>query len=220
VNRRPLLLAAALALAALAAAGLYAPPGPRSMRSFDPARVADLELAMWQAYYRKEKLRLGVLLVATLREQFRYSWLTATRAAYHLARAAAVFGDLRGDYERVLPDLERGYAIARDWTGAAFDPGVVARDELAWWVARRDQSTSDPHHVGALMAQLYADFYGVPRARVAGAALLRAQAGALRDHGGLGADWRGVGALLHESYQSLDAALRAGPLAAARKLAR
>ena len=31
------------------------PPGPRSLRAFDPDRTAALELDMWQAYYAKAK---------------------------------------------------------------------------------------------------------------------------------------------------------------------
>src|SRR5262245_17179527 len=107
------------------------------MRLFSPARLADLELRMWQADYAKERARLLGLLVTTLREQYRYSWATATREAFHLARAAATFSDLQGDYEQVLPDLEAAYATAKSWLGAGFDPKAVARAELAWWVARR-----------------------------------------------------------------------------------
>src|SRR5438093_12821359 len=99
-----------------------APVGPRTLRQFDPNRMADLELRMWQAYYAKQRLRLFGLLVTMLREQYHYSWATATHEAFYLARAAATFGNATSDYERVLPDLDRGYAIARSWLGARFDP--------------------------------------------------------------------------------------------------
>src|SRR5437870_10658952 len=82
-------------------AGIYAavpPPGPRSMRQFDPNRLADLELRMWQAYYAKQNVGLFTLLVTMLHEQYRYSWTTATREAFHLARAAATLGNARSDY--------------------------------------------------------------------------------------------------------------------------
>ena len=68
---------------------------------------------MWQAYYAKENVRLFGLLVTTLREQYHYSWLTATKEGYHLARAAATFGNARSNYEQVLPDLEAGYLTAK-----------------------------------------------------------------------------------------------------------
>src|SRR5437764_520278 len=85
--------------------GFHTPPGPRSARAFDPDRLADLELEMWQAYYRKDRTELFADLLIALREQFRYPWAKAASAGFHLARAAATFGDSEGDYQRVLPDL-------------------------------------------------------------------------------------------------------------------
>ena len=172
--------------------------------------MAELEVDMWRAYYRKEKVRLFGLLVTMLHEQNRYSWAKASRAAFHLARAAARFGDARSEYERALPDLERAYTIARDWNGAGFDPGEVARAELAWWVARRQPGMSSAD-VGGVIADEYALLYEVPRARVAGAAALRAEAAALRDRGGDKADWESVSRLLLESYRGLHAAVNTPP---------
>jgi hypothetical protein len=207
--RRRLLAVLIVAGSALFYAGcVHTPPGPRSLRAFNAERMADLELEMWQAYYAKEKLRLFRGLVTTLREQYRYTWTKAIRAGFHLARAASTFGDARSDYERVLPDLERAYAIARDWTRSGFDPAAVARAELAWWVARRVPGQDDAAQVGALIGMEYALLYEVPRERVASAALLRARAGKLRDQGGDRADWPAVSQLLRQSYRELEAAVR------------
>ena len=191
------------------AVAVRAPSGPRSLRVFDPDRLAELEVGMWQAYYAKDKFRLFRLLVATLREQYHYSWQRAVRAAYHLARAAATFGDASGDYDRVLPDLEAGYTIARDWTGSKFDPAAVARAELSWWTARRDPASGTGAAknavVAARMTELYTLLYDAPPARVAEAARLRVDAADLRDRGGV--DWKGVSYLLHQSYRSLHDAI-------------
>lgn len=193
-----------------------APSGPRSLRVFDADRLAELELGMWQAYYAKQRFTLFRLLVVMLREQYHYSWQKAVVAGYHLAKAAATFGEATGDYDRVLPDLEEGYAIARDWTGATFDPAAVARAELSWWTARRDPASgtgADKNRVvAARMTDLYALLYAAPRERVAEAARLRVEAADLRDRGAdaadfdrdpRGVDWKGVSYLLHQSYRSL-----------------
>ena len=177
------------------------------MRQFNPSRLADLEVRMWQAYYAKERVRLFSLLVTTLREQHHYSWAVAATEGFHLARAAATFGDLRSDYDIVLPDLEAGYAIARSWTGAGFDPRVVAKAELAWWVARRIPGQNSPEQVGALIADEYAVLYETTRARVETPALLRAQAAALRDAEAGKPDWVRIGVLLQASYRELLSAL-------------
>ena len=138
------LVVACVAAAATTYALTAAPAGPRSLRAFDPDRTAALELDMWQAYYAKERVRLFRLLVTLLREQYHYPWSTAAIEGFHLARAAATFGDATSQYETVLPDLEKGYATARQWLGAGFDPGRVARAELAWWVARRTKGAERP----------------------------------------------------------------------------
>jgi hypothetical protein len=207
--RRVVLLASVVLLAAAVwAVGFQVPPGPRSARVFEPDRLADLEAQMWRDYYQQQNLALFRDLVITLRQQFRYPWGKATRVGLHLARAAATFGTATGDYQRVLPDLEAAYTIARDWTGAHFDPAQVARAELAWWVARRDPRARSPENVGRLLAVLYARFYEVPESTVAEAGLLRARAAALRDRGGGAPDWPAISALLRGSYRSLRAAVR------------
>jgi hypothetical protein len=207
--RRGVLLVIVLAIGATAYAGfIHTPPGPRSLREFDPDRMAQLELDMWQAYYLKERLRLFRGLVTMLHEQYRYTWAKATQAAFFLARGASRFGDSTENYDRVRPDLERAYAIARDWTGSRFNAAAVARAELAWWTARRVPGQDGAEHVGALIGEEYALLYDVPPERVAQAAVLRARAARLRDDGGDQADWPAVEDLLRQSYRTLGAAVR------------
>ena len=185
------------------------PSGPRSLRVFDPDRTADLELDMWQAYYAKRNVHLFADLITLLHEQNRYSWVEATRAGFHLARAAARFGNLRSDYgSAVLPDLIAAYTIERDWMSARFDPAAVARAELAWWIARRVPGQNSAEQVGALIADENALLYDVQRDRVLEASTLRARAGKLRDDGGERADWATVGDLLRQSYRALHAAVQ------------
>ena len=131
------------------------------------------------------------------------TWWQASRMSYHLAHAAATFGNARSDYEQVLPDLTAGYRIARDWTGATYDPAVVARAELAWWVARRVPGQDSPE----LIAELNALLYSVPKEKVLEASVLRARAGKLRDQGGADANWFDVERLLRDSYRALHAAV-------------
>ncbi|HET9266956.1 MAG TPA: hypothetical protein VFO31_02280 [Vicinamibacterales bacterium] len=201
--RRPVLLVSFFLLAGLLALLFVAPPGPRSLKAFDPDRVADLEVDMWQAYYNKERVRLFRGLLTLLREQNRYSWARASQQAYYFAKAASTFGSATSGYDRVLPDLTKGYDVMRNWTNAGFDPETVARAELAWWAARRVPEQSDPANVGRLMALVNASIYGVPAERVSRASALRAEAAALRDRGGANADWNAVSTLLHLSYRQL-----------------
>ncbi|MFN7918019.1 MAG: hypothetical protein U0Q55_21910 [Vicinamibacterales bacterium] len=194
-------------LAALLGIAVVPPPGSGSIRAFDPDRVADLELAMWRAYYAKQRARLFALLVQTLREQYHFSYLTATTTGFHLAKAAATFGDASRNYERVLPDLEAAFASVAAHSSAPFDPRRAAAAELSWWVARRTPGENAPEQVGALMADMYAVVYSAPRADVLEAAVLRARAGALRDAAAAHPDWETIRVLLQESYRQLRASL-------------
>jgi hypothetical protein len=207
--RRRLRLVVAAVIAALIVYGVFVqtPSGPRSIREFEADRVASLEVDMWRAYYDKRNVRLFILLTELLREQRRYPWSKAVTEGFYLARPAARFARMRGDYDAVLPDLEQAYAMAKDWTGAAYDTRAVARAELAWWVARRDPAGRSPENVGRLIADLYAKMYGVPIERVATAGRLRAEAAALRDQTAREPDWPTIAALLQRSYRDLHAAV-------------
>jgi hypothetical protein len=200
-------IAVAIAAAFITAFAVTPPRGPRSMRQFRPARLAQLEVGMWQAYYAKDRVRLFALLVTMLREQYRYPWAIASVEAFHLARAASMFADLQGHYDVVLPDLEAAYEKARSWTGAAFDARAVARAELAWWIARRVPGQNSPEQVGRLIAEEYALLYETTPENVGAAALLRAQAAAMRDTEAAHPDWDGIARLLRASYDELLAAL-------------
>lgn len=192
-----------LALAVAAFTWARQPVGPRPLGAFNPDRVAALEVGMWEAYYEKQRVRLFALLVTTLREQYGFSWPTATAAAFSLAKAAVTFGDATGDYERTIPDLTRGFARIQAATAAPFEPAQVARAELAWWVARRTPGQDSPESVGDLIAELYAQLYGRPSGDMRDAGRLRARAAALRDAQATKPDWQTIATLLEGSYRSL-----------------
>jgi hypothetical protein len=208
MTRRRWIAAAAAGTVCVGAVALLMPGrGSRSLKDFDPDRMAALETDMWQAYYMHENVRLFRGLLVMLHEQYRYSWGKAAVAGFHLARAASTFSGIRTDYDRVVPDLERAYGIAREWTGSSFDPARVARAELAWWVARRVPGQDDAAHVGALIAEENALLFGVPAERVLHASTARAEAGRLRDDTAANPDWAVILNLLTTSYRELHAAV-------------
>jgi len=183
---------------------------PRWGRDFEPDRLARLELRAWKAYYRRQPARLFALLVLVNREQARASWLKSFVAAFWLARAAVRFGRSNGDYDRVLPDIERGY---RALEVAPDRLAMVARRELRWWVVRREIGETAGAAAGDAITALYSVLYDVPDAVVAEAGRLRGLAAEIRDRGGnadpdgpsgLGQSyWPKVGQLLRTAYRSL-----------------
>ena len=213
MRRRSLLtLIFVMLVVAAASYTFFAPPPgsrtPAAMRHFNASRVAELEVSMWQAYYAKDRLALFADLVMMLREQYRYSWSVAVQQGFYFARAAYRFSNIRTNYDaEILPDLEKGYRIAKDWSHADFDPQSVARAELAWWVARRIPGQDGPENVGKLIAEEYELLYGIPRSLLTTSGLLRAEAGALRDSQAGNPDWDEIGRLLQQSYIDLRTAL-------------
>ncbi len=182
---------------------------------FEPDRLADLETAMWKAYYRRQPARLFGLLIQGLHEQARVSWPRAIAASLFLTRAAAGFARSTGDYDRFAPDVARGYRLL------GLPPGVdaeeVGRRELRWWVVRREIGVSAGAAAGDAITRLYAALYGVPESTVAESGRLRGEAAEIRDRGatedpdgptGRGlAYWPEVAHRLRRSYRSLHAAL-------------
>ena len=114
--------------------------GAESLRVFDPDRLAEnLELDMWQAYYRHEQSRLFLDLVTTLRERYHCSLPSAARVGFHFARAASTFSGRTTTPDQVLPDLEQGYEVVSGCVEPSSNPVAVARAEPrgGWRGARR-----------------------------------------------------------------------------------
>jgi hypothetical protein len=182
---------------------------------FDPDRLADLETAMWKAYYRRQPARLFGHLLEGLREQGQASWPRAIAASLYLTRAAARFARSTGGYDRFVPDIARGYRLLG--LPATVDADEVARRELGWWVVRREIGLAAGQAAGDAITRLYAAIYEQPETAVAEAGRLRGEAAEVRDRGatadsdgptGRGrAYWPEVARLLRASYRSLHEAL-------------
>jgi hypothetical protein len=182
---------------------------------FDPDRLAALETGMWKAYYRRQPARLFGLLVKGLHEQAHASWPRSLAASLLLTKAAVGFARSTGDYERFGPTIARGYRILG--LPAGVDLEAVARNELRWWVVRREIGLAAGEAAGDAITATYAALYAVPPAQVAEAGRLRGLAAEIRDRGaaadpdgaaGRGASyWPEVAGLLRDSYRSLHAAL-------------
>jgi hypothetical protein len=185
---------------------------------FDPDRLADLETAMWKAYYRRQPARLFGFLVKAIREQAGVSWPRTLAASLFWTKAAAQFARSTGDYDRFAPDIARGYRLLG--LPDSVDAVEVARRELRWWVVRREIGLSAGAAAGDAITRLYAAIYDVPEATVAEAGRLRGEAAEVRDRGANddpdgpkargAAYWPTVARLLRESYRSLKTAVSAG----------
>ncbi|HET9370423.1 MAG TPA: hypothetical protein VFO19_09250 [Vicinamibacterales bacterium] len=178
------------------------PEGDRTLRAFDPARLAELERDVLEANDAKQHVRLYFAMAVMLREQDRYTWAKALDAGFHRARAMVAFRTTRTHVEdQLLPDLERVYQIEREWTNASFDPKAVARAEIVSWMARRRPELSNEDYISSLIAERDGLRYETSAAAVSGSSQLQARAALLIDAGN--PDWRLIGSLLKDAYGTL-----------------
>jgi len=186
--------------------------GARShdLRDFQPDEVGRLETAMWRSYYEKANLRLFGQLATLLREQYDLPVLRSHVAAFHAARAAALFqrGHSRSEYERALPDLQDFYSAIAKVAVQRFDVQRAARLELEWWIIHRERASHAAGDLTRSLAELQAEFYHVTPATLLDHAGERASAMLLRDvkaeNGDLGPDdWRQIELKLKNSWTLL-----------------
>ena len=150
----------------------------KSMRAFDPARLAYLETQNWAAYYQKRWGRLLQVSVGMVKEGFGLNFWQSLYAAYLVGRAeiaAAPFPD--NDVPRAEAYMRRFYALLKRIHHESFDVAQAARLEVNWWVVHRrlfGQAENQPL-VDALV-DLYAATFGVSPADVHEAAYRRAEA--------------------------------------------
>jgi hypothetical protein len=188
-----------------------APLAPRPWR-FDPDRVAHFEAAGWRAYYERDWLRLLRLIVALCQEQFRIPFPRSLLAAYYVTRAAAAWAPADHDAARVRDYYERFYAMARRWSGLAFDTARVADLELAYNDAHRRLSGSADGQKGDFvrtMVELHSALFGLSPRQATPSAVLRVMANNVVDGITAGrsqdvpGDWRRLESYLRRCYRSV-----------------
>lgn len=181
---------------------------------FDADAIAWLETRMWEAYYAKQDVRLFILLVRLVAQQFGLPWRRALRIALMLTRPAMRFARTRDNYAAVIPDIAAAYRRLQQECGSSFDADEVAARELQWWVVHRHPAEAGVEGLTDAIAALYGAVYRLPPSTVREAARLRAVA-ALRCDEGREREgvrdayyWKEVGDLLQRSYRALRMAVQ------------
>lgn len=183
-------------------------PRRTDLRQFDPTEVARLDAAMWRSYYDRKPLALFWQSTQLCRQQLGAPFWQSLVIAGHAAKAAFIFKDGRGrpDYARALPDLEAFYGAVAKLSDQPLNVPEAARDELEWWVIRRERDQHTPAEWAALQTRIVASIYHVPAAQCADYGRLRTEAMLLRDQKGntiTEADWQQVEQLLVQAWQAL-----------------
>ena len=192
----------------------------KTIRTFDPARVARLETENWEAYYQKRWGRLLQVSVGMVQEAFGLNFWQALQAAYLVGRAeiaAAPFPD--NDVPKAEAYMRRFYGLVKRVDHENFDVEQAARLEVNWWVVHRQNFLKeDSQPLVEALIDLYVATFRLPRERVYDAAFRRAEAMRYSDRWVNGSKASGdpllgqVEAELIKSYTALRAALEAAPM--------
>ena len=181
----------------------------KSLKQFNPERVANFEARMWRAYYRHNFLMLFFLLIGLVREFFGVDYFTAMRMGYHSALAATDFRLKKKtqseDKTRILKELTCFYKLIFDHSLEAFDYKKAAQLEMDWWFIDRYPDRYPISREEAL-AQGMAVVFNTDPTRLAGYADYRARAMVLQDEAEVDkkeSDWELVESLLIKSYEAL-----------------
>lgn len=180
-------------------------------------KMADAEVNSWKAYYAKDRLGIFENLTKMIGIQYDIKDPSLLRkVSFQLGLAVAKFGELprtasNEEYDKeVLPLLVTGYKSLKEATQSNWNEELAAKDDLAWWLARRKKGANSPENVGKLMAKLYRTVYGPSdNHHFNRAGFLRASAARYRDlckwhWGGIQEkDWSIIHSLLKDAYMEL-----------------
>ena len=153
------------------------------LRSFDPARVADLEFRAWVGYYRRDWAGVLRASVGLVRAGFGMSLPRTLYGAWLVLRANQLWAPADNDPDGARRCMQRFYALIRAAYGEPQDVAEAARLEVEWWRVHRERQrgTGDADPLVAAVTRLYAFLYGEPEAAVRPAAAQRVMAMDLSD---------------------------------------
>ena len=167
---------------------------PSRLRSFDPARVADLEYRAWVAYYRHDWHQALIAFVKLIRMGYGMNWHRTLYASWLALSAIRMWSPLPDNNPDGARDrMRQFYALVRLSHGEPASPAKAAEFEIDWWRVHREFQYSTGGSEDELVesvTRLYCYLFGEPEADVRPAAVHRVRAMGLSDQ------WVSEGCLL------------------------
>jgi hypothetical protein len=182
----------------------------RSLKQFNPEKVAKLEVGMWKAYYNRNFPKLLLLLVNLLHQQFGLNYFYSIVAAYYSGSAAMEFRRTRGDENAkiILGKLINFFKIVSDHSLEKFNYVKAAESELEWWLVDRYPERYSISRIDALKNNM-AIVYNTNPDKMESYARYRAEAMIIHDETKTkGADWQKIEPLLIRAYSALRSAIQ------------
>jgi hypothetical protein len=134
--------------------------------SFDPDRLAYLEVAGLRAYYDHRWFDMLKLVVELMHEQFNLSWLRSIQAAYYVTVASIAWAPADNKPEVTRRYIRKFYRLAaRRGSSSGYDPRRVAAAEFKYWVLHRRRGIdpqSDVTPYVQCLTELHSALFGIP----------------------------------------------------------
>lgn len=183
--------------------------------TFDPDRLAQLEVAGFRAYYDRKWLRCFWLIAQLAHEQFHMALLRAVQGAYYITRASIAWAPVDHDTRKVRLYIRRFYRLAaKHGKGFRFDPDVVARLEYIYWDEHRKLSGRPQSEKAPLvqsLVDLHSAIFSISPEAARPSAVDRAHCTDTVDEitghrsTNIEADWQTAEAYLRTAYRSIAA---------------
>jgi hypothetical protein len=183
--------------------------------TFDPDRLAQLEVAGFRAYYDRKWLRCFWLVAQLAHEQFHMSLARSIQAAYYITRASIAWAPVDHDTRKVRLYIRKFYRLAaKHGKGFRFDPEMVARLEYVYWDEHRKLSGRPQSEKAPLvqsLADLHSAIFNISREAARPSAVDRAHCTDTVDEitghrsTNVEADWQTAEAYLRAAYRSISA---------------
>jgi hypothetical protein len=146
--------------------------------TFDPDRLAYLEVAGLRAYYDHRWLRAFQLIVELMHEQFGLTWLRALQASYYTIRAMLAWAPVENDKRTTHRYIRKFYLLAsKHGKDLHFDPREAGNREYVYWDLHRKRGMnpdSDPAPYIDCLTHLHVVLFDLPSGKARKSALLRA----------------------------------------------
>src|SRR4051812_349374 len=157
-------------------------PGRSPLYAFNPDVVGRAEQRAWAQYYWHQWPQLFDSMLRMTRSAFGLSLPQAVYAAY-LNTEAQIIWSRQGAQDGLAEEyMRRFYAYVREPVGGRYDVHTTAKLEVQWWAVHRNREQYPDHSALAqALADIYAEVYQVPAARMLPAGEARAAAMDLSD---------------------------------------
>ncbi len=151
-------------------------PRSTSLTDFDPARMAELQIQLWEQTEARSRTAMFFTLYEIFERQYRVPPIASAMMAFEISKARWMFelAPDPADQEKATEPLKTAFVHLKHATKLPFEPAVVAKMEVTTWTLVADHSRRAT--LTAAVSEMLAVLYNRPTSEMLPAAKLFARA--------------------------------------------